>query len=226
MRNLQKAGGISAIVSAASYIFAIGLYVTLMMPMADPSLGIDEYIAFFARNRILAFIWAYSMYIVHGASLVILILALYERLKDGSPRLAIIASGFGFIWTSFVFLSGFINMWGQEALIGLYSKSSTQAEMFKDALTLITLGIDSSDRCLGSLWVVLSSLAALKSKALPKILNFFGIAIGVLSFSLGLIMPVNDSSASFLFGIGAIVWWIALGLYMLKKQQIELKPSI
>jgi hypothetical protein len=117
-------------------------------------------------------------------------------------------------------------MWGQEALIGLYSKSSTQAETFKDALTLITLGIDSSDRCLGSLWVVLSSLAALKSKALPKILNFFGIAIGVLSFSLGLIMPVNDSSASFLFGIGAIVWWIALGLYMLKKQQIELKPSI
>ena len=113
MRNLQKAGGVSAFVSAASYVFAIGLYMTLMMPLADSNLGIDEYITFFTANRFLAFVWTFSMYIVHGASLVVLVLALHERLKDTSPRLSIVAAGFGFIWAAFVLLSGFINIWGK-----------------------------------------------------------------------------------------------------------------
>ncbi|MCX7027215.1 MAG: hypothetical protein NT061_07005 [Spirochaetes bacterium] len=220
MRNLQKAGGVSALVSAASYVFAIGLYLTLMMPLADSNLGIDGYMAFFMPHKSLAFVWTFSMYLVHGASLVVLVLALHERLKDTSPRLSIIAAGFGFIWAAFVLLSGFINIWGNEALITLYGKSREQAEALKNALTIITLGIDSSDRFLGSLWVGLVSLAAFRTKAFPKAFNIFGLALGAAALMIGLILPVNDTSASFLFGVGAIVWWLALGISMLRKQDI------
>lgn len=221
IKNLQKAGGISAIISAASYVFAIGLYMTLMMPLADSNLGIHEYMAFFIPNRALAYIWIFSMYIIHGASLVVLVLAFYERLKNSAPRLAIIASSFGFIWTAFVLLSGFINIWGNEALITLYGKNPDQAETFKNALTTITLGIDSSDRFLGSLWVGLLSLAAFKNKTFPKTFNIFGLALSVATLLSGLIMPVTDASASLLFGVGAIIWWLAVGIYMLRKQDIE-----
>jgi hypothetical protein len=220
MRNLQKAGGVSALVSAASYVFAIGLYLTLMMPLADSNLGIDGYMAFFMPHKSLAFVWTFSMYLVHGASLVVLVLALHERLKDTSPRLSIVAAGFGFIWAAFVLLSGFINIWGNEALVALYGKSREQAEAFKNALTIITLGIDSSDRFLGSLWVGLVSLAAYRTKAFPKASNIFGLALGAAALLIGLILPVNDTSASFLFGVGAIVWWLALGISMLRKQDI------
>jgi hypothetical protein len=190
MKNLQKAGGISAIISAASYLFAIGLYMTLMMPMADPNLGIHEYMAIFTQNKSLAFIWTFSMYIIHGACLVVLVLALHERLKNASPRLAVIAAGFGFIWTAFVLLSGFINIWGNEALITLYGKNPDQTETIKNVLTIITLGI-------------------------------FGLTISVAALCIGLIMAVNDTSASLLFGVGAIVWWLALGIYMIMKQDLE-----
>lgn len=220
MKNLQKAGGISAIVSAASYVFAIGLYMTLMMPIADSNLGIDDYMAFFIPNKALAFIWTFSMYIIHGASLVVLVAAFHERIKNNSPRLSIIASGFGFIWTAFVLLSGFITIWGNEALITLYGKNRDMAETFKNALTIITLGIDSSDKFLGSLWVGLVSLAAFKNKAFPKTFNIFGLALSAGALLIGLIMPVNDSSASLLFGFGAIIWWLAVGIHMLRKQDI------
>jgi hypothetical protein len=221
MRNLQKAGGVSALVSAASYVFAIGLYLTLMLPLADANLGIDGYVAFIAEHRALAFVWSFSMYIVHGLSLVVLVLALHERLKDGSPRLSLVASCLGMIWAAFVLLSGFINIWGGEALVTLYGKSRDQAEAFRNALTIITLGIDSSDRLLGSLWLGLVGLAAIRTRAFPKISGIFGLVLGAAALLIGLILPVNDTSASFLFGIGAILCWLALGIHMLRKPGIS-----
>ena len=215
MNNLQKAGGISAIISAAAYVFAIGLFATLMMPMADANLPIRDYMAFFVPNKLLVFLWTFSMYIIHGVTLVVLVLAVHERLKSHSPRLSVIAAAFGFIWTSFVLLSGFINIWGNEALIALWQKSEAQSETFKTSLNLITLGVDSSDRLLGGLWVTLVSLAAFRNKIFPKAFNLFGLVLGSLALLLGLIMPVNDSSASMLLGLGAIVWWLAIGIYMI-----------
>jgi hypothetical protein len=239
MRNLQKSGGIAAIVSAASYVFAIGLYMTTMAPMADPNLGIGEYFAFYADHRFVNFIWTYSMYIVHGASLVVLVLALRERLKEASPRLSLVAAGFGFTWASFVFLSGFINLWGAEALSALYAKSPALAETLKETIGIVTLGIDSSDKCLGALWIGLSSLAALKARtpsedgatsearrlpkaqALPKALAIAGVLLGAAAFALGLALPTNDASASFVFGIGSIFWWSFLGSHMLRRPELS-----
>lgn len=173
MRNLQKSGGWAALVSAASYVFAIGLYMTAMAPMADPSLGIGEYFAFYGEHRAIVFVWTYSMYILHGASLIVLVLALRERLKEASPRLSLAAAGIGFTWAGLVLLSGFINLWGAEALADLYPKNPGLAETLKEAIAMVTLGIDSSDKCLGALWIGLSSLAALmalRAKAAPKAL--------------------------------------------------------
>jgi len=222
-RNLQKWGGVSAIISAASYVFAIGLYLTLMMPIADPNIGIHEYMDFIQPLKRLLYVWYYSMYHIHGASLVVLVFALHERFKDESPRLAVIASGFGFIWTSFVLLSGFINIWGTEALIALYGKNPDQADTFRNALNIITIGIDSSDRFLGSIWVGLVSLAAFRTKTFPKIVNIFGLALSAIVLILGLSLPVNDVSASLLFGTGAIAWWVPLGICMIRNELPGLK---
>ncbi len=242
-------------VSAASYVFAIGLYMTALAPMGDPSLGIGEYFAFYGEHRAIVFVWTYSMYILHGASLIVLVLALRERLKEASPRLSLAAACIGFAWAGFVLLSGFINLWGAEALADLYAKNPGLAETLKEAIAMVTLGIDSSDKCLGALWIGLSSLAALMAlrakaapkalptavqsttvqltaalptavqstavqltAALPKPLAAAGLILGAAVFAMGLVLPANDPSASFAFGIGTIFWWLFLGLHMLKRQ--------
>jgi hypothetical protein len=216
MKSLQKLGGIAAIVAAATYLFAMGLAVSVLKPMTDPGLGFQDYMAFLMANKPLVLIWHFSMYLINGCCLVVLVLAIRERLKNSSPILARIASTFGLIWTTFVFLSGFIMNYGMEALITLYGKSPAQAEALRNALDAITIGIDSSDKFLGCLWVGLASLAAFKGKAFPKIFNIFGVVISAAGL-IGTTMP-SLVSLSYLFGIGAIVWWLAVGTHMLRKQ--------
>ena len=215
MKNLQKAGGVSAIIAAATYLLAMGLVVSMLKPMADSTLGFQEYMAFLIANKLLVFLWHFSMYLINGFCLTVLVLALYERLKNSSPRLAKIGSAFGLIWTAFVFLSGMIVNYGNESLIALYGRNQGQAEALKNALDTITMGIDSSDKYLGCLWVGLVSLAAFKNKVFPKTFNVFGLAISAAGL-IGTMIPALVS-VSYVFGIGAIVWWLAVGIYMLRK---------
>ena len=39
MKSLQKVGGIAALIAAATYLFAMGLAVSVLKPMTDTSLG-------------------------------------------------------------------------------------------------------------------------------------------------------------------------------------------
>jgi hypothetical protein len=52
MKNLQKAGGISAIIAAATYVCAMGLGFTKLSPLMDPALGFQDYMAFYTEPRI------------------------------------------------------------------------------------------------------------------------------------------------------------------------------
>ncbi len=219
MKNLQKAGGVSAIIAAATYLLAMGLVVSRLKPMADPTLGFQEYMAFLIANKLLVFLWHFSMYLINGFFLTVLVLALYERLKNSSPRLAKIGSAFGLIWTAFVFLSGLIVNYGNGSLVALYGRDQAQAEALKNALDTITLGIDSSDKLLGCLWVGLVSLAAFKNKVFPRTFNVFGLVISAAGLS-GTMIPALVS-VSYVFGIGAILWWLAVGIHMLRKQDVE-----
>ena len=92
MNALQKVGGISALICAGTYILALGLLTTFLTPMADSSLPFDQFIAFFRPHQALIFIWHFSMYLVNGAFLALLTLALYQRFKTGVPALALAAA--------------------------------------------------------------------------------------------------------------------------------------
>jgi hypothetical protein len=217
--HLQKIGGISAVVAAATYLFAMGLVVSVLQPVADVNLGFQEYMAFLAANKSLVFVWNFAMYIVNGTCQAVLVWALYERLKSGSPILSKIASSFGFIWVTFVFLSGFILTYGTEALIHLYGKNPMQAENLKNTLDTITMGIDHSDKLLGCLWIGLASVAAIRGKIFPKVTNVFGLSISILA-PIGVVVPTLIL-VSYAFGVGIIVWLMAVGVCMLCRGTVD-----
>jgi hypothetical protein len=214
MKTQSKAGGISAIIAAATYIFAIGLAGTVLSPMTDLSLGFKEYMTFLTANQTLIFIWHFAMYIINGVCLVFLALSLYDRLKDGAPMLARAATVFGFLWIALVFASGLITNYGTSALVNLYAVDPSRAESLKLALETITLGIDSSDKLLGCLWVGLSSLAAFKIRALPRAAAILGMLISVIGL-LGSTVPALIA-ISYAFGVGVIVWWLWIGIALLR----------
>jgi Domain of unknown function (DUF4386) len=221
MKNLQKAGGISALIAAATYVFAMGLAASLLTPMLDSSLGFREFMIFLVANKLLVFVWHFSMYLLNGVCLTVLALALYERLKDDSPKLARIATVFGLFWISFVFLSGLITIHGTEVLINLYEKNQANAANLKLMIETVTTGIDYSDKLLGCLWVGFISLVAYQSSAFPRAVNIFGLAISLTGL-IGTVIPALNS-VSYIFGVGAIVWWLCIGIVML-REQIKVDP--
>ena len=103
------------------------------------------------------------MYLVNGIFLVILALALFDRLKAGSPAMCQAATVFGLIWAALVFASGFITLYGWEIIANLYRSDPAQAATLRLALDTVTIGLDHSDRFLGCLWVLLVSWAALRA---------------------------------------------------------------
>lgn len=224
MKTLQHTGGISAIVAAATYIFAIGLASTLLAPMTDLSLGFTEYMTFLTANQTLIFIWHFTMYIINGICLVFLALSLYDRLKDGAPIFARAATVFGFMWIALVFASGLITNYGTSALVSLHAVDPSRAESLKLTLETITLGIDSSDKLLGCLWVGLTSLAAFKIRALPRAAAILGMLISVMGL-LGSTVPALIA-ISYAFGVGVIVWWLWVGIALLRRPAIASLPLV
>ncbi|OHD19624.1 MAG: hypothetical protein A2087_09840 [Spirochaetes bacterium GWD1_61_31] len=214
MKNLQKAGGVAALVAAGTYLFAMVLLVTVLAPLEDSTLGFAEYIAFLSVHQTFAFAWDFIPYILNGVCLALLALALYERMKAAAPRLATVATTFGFIWVTLVFLSGFIAINGNNTLLSLAATNPAQAETLRLTLDTVTAGIDSSDKILGCLWVGLMSLAGFRTGALCKSLSILGMAIGSLGLA-GSAVPAL-AAVSYAFGVGVIAWWIGLGIYLLR----------
>lgn len=217
MKTLQKVGGISALICAGTYILAMGLVATRLTPMLDESLPFDQFIAFYLPNQTLIFIWHFAMYLVNGVFLTLLILALTQRLKTDAPTLAHVAACFGLFWTGLVFASGFITLYGWETIGKLSSSDLSQAALLRSVVYTISTGIDTSDRFLGCLWVLLTSWAALRTSQLSRLLNYFGLVIGIAGIISSIAPALN--ALGFAFGVGVIIWWVWVGIVLLQTSR-------
>lgn len=214
MKTLQKVGGIAALICAGTYILAMGLAATLLTPMLDSALPYDQFIAFYLPHQSLVFVWHFGMYLVNGTFLALLALALYQRLQPGAPTLSLVAACFGLFWTGLVFTSGFITLYGWETIGRLSSADPSQAASLRLVVYTITAGIDASDRFLGCLWVLLTSWAALRTSQLSRPLNYLGLVIGVAGIVSSIAPALNE--LGFAFGVGVIVWWVWVGIVLLR----------
>jgi hypothetical protein len=85
MKSLQKMGGIAALYEAAAYIMGMIGFLTVVdvSSVADPV----QKVALMADNLAFLYILHLIVYVIWGVFMVVLALALYERLKTGSPAI-------------------------------------------------------------------------------------------------------------------------------------------
>jgi hypothetical protein len=216
MKNLQKIGGIAALIHAAAYVVGIVLGVTLIFPLLDSDPG--QYMAFVANNQAIVYLWNLISYWVSAAALVVLALALYERLKAGSPALVQTATVFGLIWAALIIGSANLMLSDVGVIADLYGKGPAQAETVWLALGAVETGIVSGNEIVGSLWVLLLSLAALRTEGLARALNYLGVALGVAGIFPGILAFIPAvKNFSMIFGLGMIVWSAWVGIVMLRS---------
>ncbi len=222
MKNLQKMGGIAALYSAAALLFAMVGYLLIVgtLDVVDPV----EKVAQLVDNQAFLYILNLIAYIVWGFFQAALALALYQRLKDGSPGLVTAATGIGFIWACVVTASGMISNVGMATVVDLYAKDPDRAATVWLAIGSVADGLSAaSGEILGGTWVLLVSWVALRAGELPKALNYFGVVIGVAGL-LSTVPPLFPVLV-FVFALGKIVWLIWLGIIMLRGRTSSAAPN-
>jgi len=106
MKNSQKMGGIAALYQAVAYVmgFVFFGFIVNYGGVVDPA----KKVVLLADNQAMLYVMNLAIYVIFGFSLVVLALALYERLKAGSPAMMQTATVFGLIWACILIASGMI----------------------------------------------------------------------------------------------------------------------
>ena len=217
MNGLQKMGGVAALIMAATFVVGIALLFTLLVPAGYFAADVDpvQNAAFLADNQTVMFVWYLTIYVVFGVFLVALALALYERLKAGSPAMAQTATAFGLIWAGLMFASGMVANIGSGVVVDLYRTDPAQAASLWLAVNSVVVGLGGGNEIVGGLWVLLVSWAALRAGELPRLLNYLGLVLGVAGI-LHTAVPALETLGA-VFGLGLIVWFVWLGIVLLRS---------
>ena len=216
MKNLQKMGGIAALFAAAATLIGLVGYILVLGTLAD----VDpvQQVASLVDNQAFIYILNLIVYVFWGFFMVVLALALYERLKSGSPALALTATAIGLIWATVIIASGMIRNFGMGIVVDLYSTDPTQAGTVWLAVKSVFEGLSCANgEILGGPWVLLVSWAAFRAGELPKALNYLGVVLGVAGILS--IIPALSLMLAVVFGMGKIVWMIWLGIVMLRGRK-------
>ncbi len=216
MKNLQKMGGIAALYEAAVYVLGMVFFLLVVdyPSVVDPA----QKVALLVDNQAVMYIMYLLLYVVWAIFLVVLALALYERLKAGSPAMAQIATAIGLIWAGVIIASAYVFNMGMDTVVDLYGKDPAQAVTVWLATESVSMGLGGAKgEILGGIWVLLASWAALRAGGLPKALNYLGVVIGVAGI-LSAVPALGELGLGIIFALGQIVWFVWLGIVMLRSR--------
>lgn len=215
MKTLQKMGGFAALYLAAAYLIGMVLflvvldYASITNPAQKVALNVDQQLVIFSTNLL--------MYVFFGFFLIILSLALYDRLKSGAPAIMQVATAIGIIWAGSLIASGMVANAGLATIVPLYANDPAQAALTWQGIEAVVHGLGNANgEILGGPLTLLVSLAALRAGGLPKGLNMLGLlvgAVGIIS-----VIPGLTEMLVGMFGLGQIIWFIGLGVVLLRNQ--------
>ncbi len=213
MKTLQKYGGFSALYMAISHLIGLVIFIGVLdyLNISDPAqklaMNIEKQTVIFSTNLL--------MYVFFGFALIVLSLALYDRMKSGAPALMQVAAAIGIIWAGSLIASGMTANAGLATVVTLYAKDPTQAALTFQAIEAITNGLGNANgEILGGPLTLLVSLAALRTGGLPKGLNILGLLVGAVGI-LTIIPALNALVA--VFGLSQIIWFVWLGIVLLRS---------
>jgi hypothetical protein len=221
MNDSQKMGGVAALIMAMTWLVGFAVFLGVLAPAGYFDEGVDAVgkARILVDNQAVVSISYLTAFVVFGIFLVVLSLALYERLKSGAPAMAQIATVFGIIWAGLVIASGMVANVGIAAVADLFGNDPVQAGSAWLVIEIVQLGLGGGNEIVGGVWVLLTGWAALRAGEFPRVLNYFGMVIGVSGILT--VIPILALLGAveilgFVFGLGLLVWFVWLGSIMLR----------
>ncbi|GAA6209888.1 hypothetical protein NBRC116601_31810 [Cognatishimia sp. WU-CL00825] len=213
--NFQRIGGIAGLVAAGTYLFGIGLLLGVLEPAGYDGNDMVAQAKFFSENQLIMYIWNLVIWILNAIVLVILALAIHDKLKEKAPAFSQVATSFALIWAGLVLASGMLSNITLGTVSTLYALNPSQAVIFLQSLTAVESGLGGGNELAGGLWVSILSWGALRTRAFSKAMNICGLLIGLAGLST--LVPALAPITGAIFGLGFIVWFAWVGIHLLRN---------
>lgn len=208
----QKAGGVAALYIALALLAAMPYfllavdYLSAETAAAKLALVVANYSSMYAMYLV--------TYVLYGIALGVLAFALYDRMRDHAPAMMRGATAVGLLWSVALVASGMIFNYGMSTVVALAKTDAAQAQQTWQAIEPVAQALGGAGgEILGGLWVLLVSIVALRSRALPRALAWFGVVLGVVGLA-SVVPPARD--AAMLFGLMLIVWFAWTGFVLVR----------
>ena len=213
MKTLHRAGSFAALYLAVAYLIGIVLFLVVLDypgitdPVQKVTLLVEKQMVIQTTNLL--------MYVFFGVFLIVLSLALHDRLKSGAAAIMQVATVIGLIWAGSLIASGMVSNAGVAPVIALYAHDPAQAAWAWQGIESVASGLGNGNgEILGGLWALLVSLAALRAGGLPRGLNILGLLVGAVGI-VSVLPGLADLAAG--FGLIQIIWFVWLGIVLLRS---------
>ena len=218
--TLSKIGGVAALICAATYLFGFALLVTILAPLGYGSgdIDTDAVVAFIQGGPGILIVWNTVIYIVNALALTLLVVALSARMKSVSADWSLVILAFGLIWCTLVLGAGMIANVATERTLALAEADPIAAAATWDILHAVELGLGGGNEIAGGVWVFCVSLAAYLHGSFGRVVTGLGLLTGF--GGLLTILPSLGETPGAVFGLGAIAWFIAVGVALLRDRSV------
>ncbi|ALM90617.1 hypothetical protein [Alteromonas stellipolaris] len=213
MRKKQFHGAIASFICATSFILGLCLIFIIAPDFND---GPDQRLRTLNNFSELMQVWYFLVYVVFGISVLVLSVSLLENQTREHSVLQQITMLMSYLWSCYIFASGFIAILSVEFLFGENFKLGTAVvDLWRD-IYAIQMGLGEGSEWVGAIWVMLINTCLLKEQRLSKNLVLFGYIISFFGF-LTLIPSLKEIGA--VFGLLQIIWFILVGSMLLHERR-------
>ena len=213
MKSLQKYGGFAALYMALAHLMGLIIFIVILDYISITDLA--QKVAMNVDNQAVVFSTNLLMYVFFGFFLIVFSLALFNRLKAGSPALMQVATVIGVIWAGSLIASGMVANAALTSVVALNVTDPTQAALTWQGIEPVIDGLGNANgEILGGLMTLLVSLAALRAGDLSKGLNILGLVVG----AVGIIslVPMLTGTLGPVFGLTQIIWFTWMGIELIR----------
>lgn len=211
--QLTFLAGIAFIGMALCYITLFVLYGAVIdMPIEATT---AQNIAYLIENKGLFNLSYILGYIAFACLLCFCVYVTSCLYQQASKTTMAMASLFGYFWVVVLLCTGMIGISANELLASQNLTHPATAEVIFHTRNLMTESLGGGIEFIGGVWLLLLALASLRHKLLSTPLTLFTLvkgAIGVVT------LFCTDSLLREMFGVTGIIWFIWMGIVLLKKR--------
>lgn len=211
-RPLRPLAGTAFFGMAFCYITLFIIYGALLSTPADATTA--EKIAYLIDHKALFNVTYVLGYVLFSCLLCFCVYVLSGLYQPVSPTVMAMATLFGYFWVVVLLCTGMVGITSNELLARYSTANPAAAEVIYYAGMLLTDSLGGGIEFIGGVWLLLLGATGWRHSLLSKPLSAFTLVKGAIGLAT---LFSAEPVLRVLFGITGIIWFLWMGMVMIKR---------